>query len=111
MLAKADTEYTAWQVAALMCNSQEFLELCEWATEKLNSDELNNKLLLANDDTEHIMLHYVPLLGIIQILDRLWNWAKEQLTSKKLNKINSKQLGLGCNEGQIRGIRQTVRVC
>jgi hypothetical protein len=24
MLAKADREYTAWQVAALMCNSQVF---------------------------------------------------------------------------------------
>jgi len=29
MLAKADREYTAWQVAALMCNSQAFLELCK----------------------------------------------------------------------------------
>ena len=71
MLAKADTEYTAWQVAALMCNSQEFLELCEWATEKLNSDELNNKLFLAKDDTEHMLLHYASLFGIIQILKRL----------------------------------------
>jgi len=41
------------------------------ATEKLNSDELNNKFMLGKDDTEHMLLHYASLLGIIQILERL----------------------------------------
>ena len=59
---------------------------------------------------EHMLLHYASLLGVIQILERLWIWAKEQLTSQKLNKIDSKPLALGSNEGQIRGIKQTVGV-
>jgi hypothetical protein len=67
--------------------------------------------MLDKDDTEHMLLHYVSLLGIIQILEKLWDWAKEQLTTKKLNNIDSKPLANGSNEGQIRVIRQTVGVC
>jgi len=65
-------------------------------------------LLLAKDDTEHMLLHYASLFGIIQILERLWDWAKEKLTPQKLNNIDSKPLALGSNEGQIGGTRQTV---
>jgi len=78
MLAKADREYTAWKIAALMGISQVFYEFCEWATEKLNLGELNNKFSLAKHDTEHMLVHYESLLGIIQLLDRLWNWAKSK---------------------------------
>jgi hypothetical protein len=67
--------------------------------------------MLDKDDTEHMLLHYVSLLGIIQLLEKKWNWAKEQPTPQKLNKINSKPLANGSNEGQIRGIRRTVGVC
>jgi hypothetical protein len=67
--------------------------------------------MLAKDDTERMLLHYASLLGNIQVLDRLRNWSEEQLTPQKLNNIDSKPLALGSNEGQIRGIRQTVGVC
>jgi hypothetical protein len=49
---------------------------------------LNNKLFLAKDDTEHMLLHDATLLGFIQILEKLWEWAKEQLTTEKLNNID-----------------------
>jgi hypothetical protein len=70
-----------------MVNSEVFEELCEWATEKLNSDELNNILLLGKDDREHMLLHDASVLEIIQILEGLWNWAKEQQTPEELNNI------------------------
>jgi len=57
-----------------------------------------------------MLMHYASLLVIIQILERLRNSAKEQLTPQKLNNIDSKPLALGSNEGQIRGIKQTVGV-
>jgi hypothetical protein len=49
LLDKDDREYTTWHVAAFTGNSEVFEEPSEWATEKLNSDELNN-LLLAKED-------------------------------------------------------------
>jgi hypothetical protein len=49
---------------------------------------VNNKLLLAKDDTEHMLLHEATLLGIIQMLEKLWEWSKEQLTTEKLNNID-----------------------
>jgi len=59
-----------------MGNSELFKKLCKWATEKLNSDKLNNKLLLAKDDREQTVLHHTSLWGNLQILERIWNWAK-----------------------------------
>ena len=50
---------------------------------EMNLGELSNKLLVAKDDREHMLLHYASLARIIQILVRLWNWAKEQLTVVK----------------------------
>jgi hypothetical protein len=44
--------------------------------------------LLAKNDTEHTLLYYASLLGIIQILERILNWGEEQLPIEELNNIN-----------------------
>jgi len=55
-------------------------------------------LLLAKDDTKHMLLHYASLLRIIQILERLWNWAKEQLTPQKLNILTANRMNLAASK-------------
>ena len=65
--------------------------LCEWAKGVINTDKLNNKLLLAEDYEGNIVLHHASRGENVQILERTMKWAKQQLKSEELNKLLSSQ--------------------
>jgi ankyrin repeat protein len=58
LLAEGKLRRTAWHVAVNKGEIEKIDELWEWAKEVLNSDELNNKLLLAIDDEGETALHH-----------------------------------------------------
>ena len=57
--------------------------LWEWAKEILNTDELNNKLLLAMDNDEMTAFHHASFSGILRILERIRNLANEQTKTEE----------------------------
>ena len=80
MLTRDNLRKTAWNVATKRVKVEVLDKLWEWAKKLLNTDKLNNKLLLAKDDEENAILHNTLFTINVKILERLWKWAKEQLT-------------------------------
>jgi len=67
-----------WVIVEILDN------LWDWAKQVLNTDELNNNLLLDKDKVERTVLPHASYNGNLQILERTWNLAKEQLTKNEL---------------------------
>ena len=59
-------------------------QLWEWTKEVLNTDEINNKLLLAKEYDEETVLHHASFSENVQIIERIWKWAKGQLTPEEI---------------------------
>jgi ankyrin repeat protein len=78
---------TAWPEAVQWGKVEVLDKMWELAKKVLNRDELNNKLLLAREDTKKTFLHHAAFIGDVQILERVWKWANEQLTPEELNKL------------------------
>jgi hypothetical protein len=71
-----------------MCgNVGELDKLWDWVKEAINTDKLNNKLLLAKDDEKNIVLNHASLSGKVQIFFRIRNCTKEELKPAELNKF------------------------
>jgi hypothetical protein len=60
-------------------------KLWEWAQKLLNTEELNNCLLLAKDDEDNTVLQYTSFCDNGQTLGRIRNCAKVQLPPEVLN--------------------------
>jgi hypothetical protein len=61
--------------------------LKEWglAEEKLTTEEIKSKLLLATDNEGMTAWHWAACEGNIDILQKLWNWADQKLTKEEIN--------------------------
>jgi uncharacterized protein YeeX (DUF496 family) len=62
-------------------------ELWDWANEKLTTEEINNKILLATDDQGRTVFHAAAECGRLEVLRKLWEWAKKKLTAEMINNI------------------------
>ena len=71
---------------AAQCGESEILQkVWEWAKEKLTTEEINNKLLLATDRKGRTVWHTAAFFGIPEIFEEVWDWAKETLTTEEIN--------------------------
>ena len=52
---------TVWHLAAELGKTEPLEKIWEWAKAELSTEELNNKLFLAKDDTKQTVWHYVSL--------------------------------------------------
>jgi ribosomal protein S24E len=52
--------------------------VCQWAEEKLTTEEINNKLLLGTDKEGMSARHLAAEWGNSETLQQLWEWAKEK---------------------------------
>jgi hypothetical protein len=60
----------------------------EWANEKLTTEEIKNKILLATDNGGRTVFHTaVKTTGKLEILQKVWDWANEKLTTEEIKKI------------------------
>ena len=57
----------------------------DMAEEKLTTEEINNKLLLATHNMGRIVWHVAAELGTLEILQKIWEWAKAKLTTEEIN--------------------------
>jgi len=71
---------------AATCGIPEIFEkVWDWAIEKLTTEEINNKLLLAIDCKGRTAWHMAAWCGESEILQKVWEWAKEKLTTEEVN--------------------------
>jgi len=72
---------------AAVWDKSEILEIVwELAKEKLTTEEINNKLLLATNSWGSTVWHMAATCGIPEIFENVWDWAKEQLMTEEINK-------------------------
>jgi hypothetical protein len=64
-------------VATKKSNLQILEEILDWAKQKLTTEQITNKLLLATDDIGWTVWHVATKKGNIQILEEILDWAKE----------------------------------
>jgi ankyrin repeat protein len=76
---------TAWHWAACNGKLDVLLKVWNWAEEKLTTEELNNKLLLATDKEGWTAWHYAAHECYLYILLRVWEWAEGKLTTEDIN--------------------------
>jgi len=62
-----------------------FEKVWNWAKEKLITEEINNKLLLATDCEGRSAWHMAEIWGKSEILEKVWELAKEKLTTEEIN--------------------------
>jgi hypothetical protein len=60
-------------------------KIWEWAKEKLTTEELNNKLLLAKYDVEQTVFHIAAEGGKTQVIQKMWEWSTEKLSAEEIN--------------------------
>ena len=82
MLATDNWGITAWQFAVIRGDEYLVEQLWEWAKEKLTTDELKHKLLLAKHSWGRIAWHDAAEGKNTELLDVLWEWGKEQLITE-----------------------------
>jgi len=58
LLAQDYQRRTAWHVASKRCDVEILVKFRKWAEKVLNTDELNNNLLLAEGKLEETVLHH-----------------------------------------------------
>jgi hypothetical protein len=61
------------------------LKVWEWAKEKLTTEEINNKLLLATDNVGRTFFHTAAEWGQLEVLQLVWEWATEKLTTEEIS--------------------------
>ena len=83
-------EQTAWHVAADKGNTEMLQKLWERAEENLRQEELNSKLLLAQDTLGQTVCHRAARWGNIGVLEKVLEWGKEKLTEVELNSLLTK---------------------
>jgi ankyrin repeat protein len=71
LLAQDNHKKNAWHVAVKWDNIEVLGNLWEWAKEVINTDELNNKLLITKDDKGNTVLHNASSSGNVQIFLRM----------------------------------------
>ena len=57
----------------------------KWAQEQLPPEQVNKRLLLAENKYGHTAWHLAAACGNIQAFFKLWEYAKDQLTPEELN--------------------------
>jgi ankyrin repeat protein len=60
-------------------------KIWDWAEEKLQEEEITNKLLLATDSRGRTVIHVAAKRDHLHILQNLWEWAKENSTTEEMN--------------------------
>jgi len=71
---------TSWHRAACDGNLDILLKIWEWSQEKLTTEEINTKLLLATDNEEMTAWHSTAYEGKLDMLLKIWEWVQENLT-------------------------------
>ena len=74
---------TALHEAAKEGNLDILLKVWDWPQEKVTTEEINNKLLLATDNEGMTAWHWAAREGNLDILQKLWNWAEEKITKEE----------------------------
>jgi aminoglycoside N3'-acetyltransferase len=59
----------------------------KWAKEKLTTERIRNKLLLATDHKGRTVFHLAEEGNALQILQEIMKWTKEKLTTEEINKL------------------------
>jgi len=72
-------------MAADQCGLEILQKVWEWANEKLTTEEIINKLLLATDKWRRTVFHMEADQGRLEILEKVWEWANEKLTTEQIN--------------------------
>jgi len=68
------------------------MKVWEWAEEKLATEDINSKLLLATDNEGMTGWHWATCEGNLDILHKLWNWGEEKITTEDDNSNNNNNL-------------------
>jgi endo-1,4-beta-D-glucanase Y len=58
----------------------------DWANEKLTTEEIINKLLLAKGYMRRTVFDMAAWRERLDLLQKVWEWANENLTVKEINK-------------------------
>ena len=69
--AKDDKQKNAWQLAAMVGNTESLQKIWEWAKAELSTEELNNKFLLAKDDRKMTAWHVAADCNKIESLQTI----------------------------------------
>jgi ankyrin repeat protein len=77
LLAKDYDGQTAFQVAAVRCNTEVLEEIWKLAKDELTTDELIENLLLAKDNAERTVWHDAAEKGHTEVLEILWEFSKK----------------------------------
>jgi len=84
-ILRDDNKQTSWHVAAEKGQLQVLHKMWDLAKEVLTPEELNNKVLLAEDVLGRTAWHMAVEKGKLDVLQKLWEWAKEVLTPEEIN--------------------------
>jgi hypothetical protein len=76
LLARDDRERTAWQVAAMMFNTESLVEIWKWAKVDLTPENLKNEFLLAKDNRKKTAWQVAAEWGKSESLEKIREWAK-----------------------------------
>ena len=78
LLARDDSERTAWHVIEKMRNTELLQQLQELATKNLATEELNVELFISKCDTNQTIRQVSAEHGNIGLLEGVWEWGKTE---------------------------------
>ena len=80
-------KHTALQKAAQEGKTEVFLKLWDWTEKELTTEEIKNKVLLAEDESKQTIWHMVATGGNLDIVEKIWDWSTEKLSAEEINKL------------------------